>query len=146
MFYLHENGTLLLTANNNINNKNNWEKNKKSKRKPSIFDHTKNNNTSNNKTTFIQGLSYAGNCANHFTCIIWFILTITSWDEYYDYAHFRDKETGTQKRLNILLKFPQVVSSRTVIWVREDPLEKEMTTHSISLAWEIPWTEEPGGL
>ena len=28
----------------------------------------------------------------------------------------------------------------------EDPLEKEMTTHSNILAWEIPWTEEPGGL
>ena len=28
----------------------------------------------------------------------------------------------------------------------EDPLEKEMTTHSSSLAWKIPWTEEPGGL
>ena len=35
-------------------------------------------------------------------------------------------------------------------WVRslgqEDPLEKEMATHSSSLAWRIPWTEEPGGL
>ena len=35
-------------------------------------------------------------------------------------------------------------------WVRslgwEDPLEKEMATHSRTLAWEIPWTEEPGGL
>ena len=29
---------------------------------------------------------------------------------------------------------------------REDPLEKEMTTPSTILAWEIPWTEEPGGL
>ena len=28
----------------------------------------------------------------------------------------------------------------------EDPLEKEMATHSTALAWEIPWTEEPGGL
>ena len=28
----------------------------------------------------------------------------------------------------------------------EDPLEKEMTTHSSILAWRIPWTEEPGGL
>ena len=28
----------------------------------------------------------------------------------------------------------------------EDPLEKEMTTHSSILAWEIPWSEEPGGL
>ena len=35
-------------------------------------------------------------------------------------------------------------------WVRslswEDSLEKEMATHSSILAWEIPWTEEPGGL
>ena len=29
---------------------------------------------------------------------------------------------------------------------REDPLEKEMTTHSTILAWKIPWTEEPGEL
>ena len=28
----------------------------------------------------------------------------------------------------------------------EDPLEKEMATHSSMLAWEFPWTEEPGGL
>ena len=28
----------------------------------------------------------------------------------------------------------------------EDPLEKEMATHSSNLAWEIPWTEEPHGL
>ena len=35
-------------------------------------------------------------------------------------------------------------------WVRslgrEDPLEKEMATYSSTLAWRIPWTEEPGGL
>ena len=35
-------------------------------------------------------------------------------------------------------------------WVRssvqEDPLEKEMATHSSILAWRTPWTEEPGGL
>ena len=29
---------------------------------------------------------------------------------------------------------------------REDPLEREMATHSNILAWETPWTEEPGGL
>ena len=28
----------------------------------------------------------------------------------------------------------------------EDPLEEEMATHSSILAWEIPWTEGPGGL
>ena len=32
---------------------------------------------------------------------------------------------------------------RSLGW--EDPLEKEMATHSSSLAWRIPWTEEPGG-
>ena len=35
-------------------------------------------------------------------------------------------------------------------WVQslgwEDPLEKKMATHSSILAWEIPWTEETGGL
>ena len=35
-------------------------------------------------------------------------------------------------------------------WVRslgqEDPLEKEMATHSSTVAWRIPWTEKPGGL
>ena len=29
---------------------------------------------------------------------------------------------------------------------QEDPLEKEMATHSSILAWKIPWIEEPGGL
>ena len=29
---------------------------------------------------------------------------------------------------------------------QEDPLEKGMATHCSSLIWEIPWTEEPGGL
>ena len=33
---------------------------------------------------------------------------------------------------------------RSLGW--EDPLEKEMATHSGILAWRIPWTEQPGGL
>jgi len=33
---------------------------------------------------------------------------------------------------------------RSLSW--EDPLEKGMATHSSTLAWRIPWTEEPGGL
>ena len=39
---------------------------------------------------------------------------------------------------------------RQEMWVqslgREDPLEEGMATHSSILAWEIPWTEEPGRL
>ena len=33
---------------------------------------------------------------------------------------------------------------RSLVW--EDPLEKEMATHSSVLAWKIPWIEKPGGL
>ena len=46
----------------------------------------------------------------------------------------------TIKRLSAMLE----------TWVRflgqEDPLEKEMATYSSTLAWKIPWTEEPGRL
>ena len=37
----------------------------------------------------------------------------------------------------------QKTQIQSLLW--EDPLEKEMATHSSILAWEIPWTEEPGG-
>ena len=35
-------------------------------------------------------------------------------------------------------------SVQSLVW--EDPLEKEMATHSSILAWRVPWTEEPGRL
>ena len=38
----------------------------------------------------------------------------------------------------------QETAVRSLDW--EDPLEKEMAAHASILAWEIPWTEEPGGL
>ena len=38
----------------------------------------------------------------------------------------------------------QETEVRSLGW--EDPLAKEMATHSNILAWEIPWTEEPGRL
>ena len=42
------------------------------------------------------------------------------------------------------------LSTMQETWVRslgrEDPLEKEMAIHSSSIAWKIPWTEEPGRL
>ena len=51
--------------------------------------------------------------------------------------------------------FPRVSAVKNLpakqeMWVQslglDDSLEKEMTTHSSVLAWEISWTEEPGGL
>ena len=47
-----------------------------------------------------------------------------------------------QQSINCLLM--QEIWSRSLGW--EDPLEKEMATHCSVLAWEISWTEEPGGL
>ena len=41
---------------------------------------------------------------------------------------------------------PAVQETRVRSLDQEDPLEKEMATHSSTLAWRIPWMEEPGGL
>ena len=41
---------------------------------------------------------------------------------------------------------PAVQETQFLSLGREDPLEKEMVTHSSFLAWRIPWIEEPGGL
>ena len=41
---------------------------------------------------------------------------------------------------------PAMQETRFGSYGQEDPLEKEMATHSSILAWGIPWTEEPGSL
>ena len=41
---------------------------------------------------------------------------------------------------------PAVQETRVQLLGQEDPLEKEMATHSSILAWRVPWTEEPGRL
>ena len=46
----------------------------------------------------------------------------------------------------IVKNLPAVQETRVRSLGREDPLEKSMATHSSILAWEILWTEEPGGL
>ena len=46
------------------------------------------------------------------------------------------------KMQNLLLRW----QGRVRFLGQEDPLEKEMATHSSILAWKIPWTEEPGRL
>ena len=54
------------------------------------------------------------------------------------------------KRASLVAQLVKNVPAMQETWVqslgREDPLEKEMATHSSILAWRIPWTEEPGGL
>ena len=50
----------------------------------------------------------------------------------------------------LLVKNPPANAGDRQMWVQslcwEDPLQEEMATHSSILAWEIPWTEDPGGL
>ena len=43
-------------------------------------------------------------------------------------------------------RLPEIQETRVRSLGREDPLEKEMATRSSVLAWEIPWTEDPGKL
>ena len=45
-----------------------------------------------------------------------------------------------------LKSLPAMQETRVRCLGQEDPLEKEMATHSSILAWRIPWMEEPGGL
>ena len=50
--------------------------------------------------------------------------------------HFTHRETQTNEKL--------LAQGHTMS--QEDPLEKDMATHSSILAWRIPWTEEPEGI
>ena len=52
---------------------------------------------------------------------------------------------GTVLEAQSVKNLPEM--QETQVWALgwEDPLEKEMATHSSVLAWEIPWTEKPGG-
>ena len=43
-------------------------------------------------------------------------------------------------------RLPTMQETRIQSLGQEDPLEKEMATHSSTLAWKIPWTEDPGRL
>ena len=47
---------------------------------------------------------------------------------------------------SMVKKLPAIQETQVQSLGQEDPLEKEMATHCSILAWEIPWTEEPGGL
>ena len=43
-------------------------------------------------------------------------------------------------------RLPPMQETRVRFLGREDPLDKEMATHSSTLAWKIPWMEDPGRL
>ena len=65
------------------------------------------------------------------------------WVHLYLSEYYRD-----QVRASLVAQTEKSLPSMLENWVRflglEDPLEKEMATHSGTLAWKIPWTGEPG--
>ena len=58
--------------------------------------------------------------------------------------YYRASQVAQWWRIHLSMQGTQ----ETPVWPldQEDPLEKEISTHLIVLAWRIPWTEEPGGL
>ena len=72
-------------------------------------------------------------------CFMCKLTLIMCW--FYDnLVSFASLVAQTVKQLPIMRE----TRVRSLGW--EDPLEKEMATHSSIVAWRIPWTEEPGGL
>ena len=61
----------------------------------------------------------------------------THWEDYMQYLTGASLVAQTVKRLPAMRE----TGVRSLGW--EDPLKKEMATHSSTLAWEISWTEEP---
>ena len=53
---------------------------------------------------------------------------------------------GWLKVAKTVKRLPTMRETRVLSLGQEDPLQKEMVAHSSTLAWKIPWTEEPGRL
>ena len=53
---------------------------------------------------------------------------------------------GASQLSQMVKNLPAMQETQVQSLVGEDPLEKEMATHSSIFAWRIPWTEEPDGL
>ena len=62
------------------------------------------------------------------------------------YFTYGNIHVGASLVAQSLKNLPAVQESQVLSLGKEDPLEKEMATHSSILAWKISWTEEPDGL
>ena len=72
-----------------------------------------------------------------------FIISLECRHHYY-LSFLRDKDTVFPGGSNGKASMPKMRKIQVRSLGRKDPLEKEMTTHSSTLAWKIPWTEERG--
>ena len=76
-----------------------------------------------------------GNEAGISTCFVFFFFKSRLWPSF---------------RTSLVAQMVKCLPTMWETWVQslgwEDPLEKEMATHSSTIAWKIPWTERPGRL
>ena len=88
------------------------------------------------RTEILQAVRHGGTTTTKLTRVI--ENGTTQWDK--SFEKWTSLVAQTVKRLSTMQE----------TWVpslgREDPLEKEMSPHSSTIAWKIPWTEEPGRL
>jgi len=71
-----------------------------------------------------------------FHSLYWSLLNTNKWGKYFNSVFIAYSVKNLPAVQEIQIQFQG----------REDPLKKEMATHSSILAWTIPWTEEPGRL
>ena len=71
-------------------------------------------------------------------CLRWLLMMIELWVVFNVFFSFLVAQT--------VKHLPAMRETRVRFLGREDPLEKEMAPHSSTLAWKIPWTEEPDRL
>ena len=66
------------------------------------------------------------------------------------YVHIYNCTEVSTVRISLVAQMVKRLSTMWEAWVQslgwEDPLEKEMAIHSSTIAWKIPWTEQPGRL
>ena len=88
--------------------------------------------------------------ATHYSTLAWEIPWTEELDRLQSIGLQRFGHNWTDRQASLIAQLVKNLPAMQETLVRflgwEDPLEKEIATHSSILAWEIPWTEEPGGL
>ena len=69
--------------------------------------------------------------------------TVSVGSEAFSHFCMRHRPEALTKQFDLLKHLPAMQETRVQSLGWEDPLEKEMATHSSTLAWKIPWSEEP---
>ena len=93
---------------------------------------------------------YENGCTNIFEILLWIPLGIHLKVKLLVILSFLVTTTTVLLRASLVAqmvkRLPAMQETRVRFLGREDPLEKEMAIHSSTLAWKIPWTEEPDRL